>query len=75
MSRILGALKAAYNFFAGDPIILSMVVIAFVAAFVLARALAASSRQLVTGLVFVALILLGLALTLARERAGRERQS
>ncbi len=75
MSRILDALKATYNFFAGDPIILSVVAIAFVAAFILERTIAASSRHLVTSLVFVALILLGLTASLARERAGLPRRS
>jgi hypothetical protein len=75
MSRILAVLKAPYNFFAGDAIILSGVVIAFVVAFILERALGASGRQLVTGVVFVALILLSLSVSLARERPERPRRS
>jgi hypothetical protein len=75
MRRILGVLKATYRFFAGDAIILTAVVIAFVSAYLLEGALAPANRHLAAGLVFVALILLGLIVTLARERAGRPRRS
>ncbi len=75
MNRILGVLNAAYRFFAGDAIILTAVVIAFVAAYLLEVTVAPSSRHLAAGAVLVALIVLGLIVTLARERAGRPRRS
>jgi hypothetical protein len=75
MQRVLGALKATYNFFSGDPIILSIVAVAFVVAYALESWLAPGIRQLVAGLVFILLILLSIYLTLLRERRGRPRQS
>lgn len=69
MNRVLGALKATYNFFTGDAIVLSMVVAAFVIAYILEQVLPAGSRHLVSGLVFVLMILLSITLSLGRERA------
>jgi hypothetical protein len=73
--RVLGALKAAYNFISGDPIVLAGVAVTFVLAAALEAVLPASARQLVSGAVFVALILLSLALTLERERAASARRT
>jgi predicted lysophospholipase L1 biosynthesis ABC-type transport system permease subunit len=72
MRRVVGALKATYKFFSGDAIVLSMVIVAFVVAYALERFLA--GNQLVAGAVFVALILLGITLTLGRERASARRK-
>ena len=68
MRAVLRVLKAIYSFFAGDAIILSAVVIAFAAAFTLARVLESNALAKVA---FVVLIVCGLTATLARERMGR----
>lgn len=72
MSRILSALKAVYNFFSGDAILLSAAIIAFALGWLLAHELAAPN--ILVGLLFVAIIVAGLAVTLGREIAGRARQ-
>ncbi len=72
MSRILNALKATYNFFSGDAILLSAAIIAFALGLLLARALAAPN--LLVGIGFIVIIVAGLAVTLGREIAGRTRQ-
>jgi hypothetical protein len=69
MNAIARGVKATYNFFAGDAIILTAVIIAFVVGAVLARA--AKAPNLVSAVVFIALIAGGLVATLNRERAGR----
>ncbi len=69
MRAVLRALKATYTFFAGDAIILIAVVIAFAAAFTLARVLESHALAVVAFMVF---IVGGLTATLARERAGRQ---
>lgn len=71
MTRITRAAKAAYNFFAGDAIILSTVIIAFVVVGVLANAVHAPN--VLNAIVFIGLIVAGLATTLGREVAGRPR--
>jgi hypothetical protein len=71
MSAILRGLKATYNFFAGDAILLVAVAIAFVLAFALERA--KLPNELVA-VVFVGCIVAGLVTTLARELHGRPRQ-
>mgnify|MGYP001438361438 CR=1 FL=1 len=71
MNAITRALKAAYNFFAGDAIILSTVIGAFIAGYVLARRMHAPN--VLVAVVFIALIVGGLATTLGRELAGRPR--
>ena len=71
MNAILQGTKAAYNFFAGDAIILTFVVVAFALGLLLDRVARASST--VVAVVFIALIVLGLALTLGREVRGRPR--
>ncbi len=72
MNRITKAAKAAYNFFAGDAIILTAVIVAFVAAGLLVNA--AHAPNVLSAVVFIALIVAGLATTLGREIAGRPRQ-
>jgi len=71
MNATLRGIKAAYNFFSGDAIILTSVVIAFALGLFLDKAVQASS--VVIAVVFIALIVLGLALTLGREVRGRPR--
>ena len=71
MSRITGAIKAAYNFFSGDAIILSAVIVAFILGALMAQAFKAPN--VVVALVFVAIIVAGLATTLSRELIGRKR--
>jgi hypothetical protein len=72
MSRVLGALKATYNFFAGDAILLAAVALAFVLAALL-LGLAHAPNALVAAL-FIACIVGGLATTLGRELRGRTRR-
>jgi len=72
MSRIMGAVKAAYNFFAGDAILLVAVLAAFVIGGLLVRAVKAPN--VLVAVIFVALIVGGLATTLGRELRGRPRQ-
>ena len=72
MNRITGAAKAAYNFFAGDAIILGGVVLAFVVGALLLHAVKAPNA--LSAVVFVAIIAGSLTLTLGRELAGRPRQ-
>lgn len=71
MSQILGFLRAAYNFFAGDAILLIAVAIAFALGFLLVRI--HGIPMAVPAVVFVAVIVLGLATTLGRETLGRPR--
>jgi len=72
MSRITGAVKATYNFFAGDAILLVAVLAAFVIGGLLVGA--AKAPNALVAVVFVALIVGGLATTLGRELRGRPRQ-
>jgi hypothetical protein len=71
VDRVLGAAKATYNFFTGDAIVLGLVAVAFVVAAAIAHL--APGAQLAAGVVFVALILLGITLTLGREREAARR--
>ena len=71
MNAIVRGLKATYNFFAGDAILLIAVALAFLLAFALERA---SLRNELVAVVFVARIVGGLVTTLARELHGRPRQ-
>ena len=74
MDRVLGWLKAAYNFISGDPIVLGMVAVAFVLVAILQATLPASpGRNVVSGIVFLALIMLSLIATLGRERNSARR--
>ena len=72
MDRITGALKATYNFFSGDAIVLAFTPTAFLAAYLLE--LATAHNQWAAGVAFVVLILLGLTVTLGRERASARRK-
>lgn len=72
MDRVVGALKATYNFFSGDAILLSAVIVAFLLGLLLIQALHASS--LVVGVIFLVIIVGALFTTLRREVAGRPRQ-
>jgi hypothetical protein len=71
MNRITGAIKATYNFFSGDAIILSAVIVAFVLGIILAQAVKAPN--VVVALLFVAIIVASLVATLSRELVGRKR--
>lgn len=75
MNRVWGWLKAAYNFICGDWIVLTIVALAFLVAFWFERAVPGpAGQQLVAGLVFVALIVLSLVVTLGRERESARRK-
>lgn len=71
MNALLRGIKATYNFFAGDMIILVSVLLAFALGLFLDKALRAST--VVLAVIFIVLIVLGLTLTLAREARGRPR--
>jgi hypothetical protein len=71
LNAIVRGLKATYNFFAGDAILLIAVLVAFLLAFALERA---DLPNLLIAAVFVACIVGGLVTTLAREVRGRPRQ-
>ena len=71
MQRVLNALKATYNFFSGDAILLSAAVIAFALGLLLVKN---ATPNAVVALIFVALIVAGLGVTLRREIVGRPRQ-
>ncbi|HEY7347313.1 MAG TPA: hypothetical protein VH599_03260 [Ktedonobacterales bacterium] len=71
MKRLSSALKATYFFFAGDAILLAAVLLAFGLAAVLGKA--AQAPNVVVAILFIALIVGGLALTLGRELRGRQR--
>ena len=71
MNAIVRGLKATYNFFAGDVILLVAVAVAFLLAFALERA---ELPNPLVALIFVGCIVSGLVTTLARELRGRPRQ-
>lgn len=70
MDALVNAIKAAYNFFAGDAIILAAVVVAFGLGSVLAHVAHVSNVVLVV--IFLVIIVGGLVTTLGRELAGRK---
>jgi uncharacterized membrane protein len=70
MKPIMNALKATYYFFAGDAILLVAVLLAFGLATLLARV---SAPNVLVAVIFIALIVGGLMLTLGRELLGRKR--
>jgi hypothetical protein len=72
LSRIVRALRATYNFFAGDAILLGATVLAFALAFALGHI--PHIPGVIPAVVFVGLIVAGLAATLGREVAGRPRR-
>lgn len=71
MNAIVRALKATYNFFAGDAILLVATALAFALGLLLVHLFAAPNP--LVAVVFVGCIVGGLALTLGRELRGRER--
>lgn len=71
MNRVTGAAKAAYTFFAGDAIILTTVIVAFIVVGLLVNAVHAPN--VLSAVIFIAFIVGGLATTLGREIAGRPR--
>jgi hypothetical protein len=72
MERVLGALKATYNFFSGDAILLTSAIVAFLLCLALVRL--ASAPNMLVAILFVVVIVAGLVITLRREIAGRPRQ-
>lgn len=76
MNPIVKAAKATYNFFVGDVILLAAVVVAFGLATILLNAPGVKQAvpQAVTAILFIAIVVAGLALTLGREIRGRARQ-
>ncbi len=71
MSQIVGFLRAVYNFFAGDAILLVATGVAFALAFALVRVHGMPAA--VPAVVFIAVIVLGLGASLGRETLGRPR--
>lgn len=71
MNRVLGALKATYNFFSGDAITLVATFVAFALGLLLLK-VARAPNALVAAL-FVLILVAGLIITLSREIAGRSR--
>jgi hypothetical protein len=72
MSRITGALKATYNFFAGDAIILGAVAAAFILASLLVHTF--DGPNVIVAVVFVGIIVAGLTTTLRREAISHKRR-
>jgi hypothetical protein len=73
MQRLIGWLKAAYDFISGDAIVLVVVVVAFVLVGLLEAPLSASAHNVIAGVAFLALIMLSLIATLGRERNSARR--
>jgi len=69
MNRVLRALSAVYDFFAGDAILLAGTVIAFAGAFFLSRV----ATNALAAIAFVVLIVAALITTLLREAGGRSK--
>ncbi len=67
MNQIGRALKATYNFFAGDVILILAVALAFILAAALTHA---NAPNALVAVLFIACIVGGLTTTLARERRG-----
>jgi hypothetical protein len=65
VNRILQGIKATYNFFAGDAIILSGTAIAFIVAALLIHVNHADN--LFAGAFFIAIVIISLVATLSRE--------
>ncbi len=71
MNRVIGALKATYNFFSGDAITLTATLTAFALGLLLVGSLHAPN--VLVAVVFALVIVAGLVTTLWREVAGRPR--
>ncbi len=75
MQVILNALKATYNFFVGDVILLAGAAVAFLLATVFlhfAFAPGSSTGNILGAVALIAFIVIGLIATLARELMGRK---
>ncbi len=72
MNRALCALKATYNFFSGDAVLLSAAILTFLLGYLLAQVLKAPNA--LVAVAFVAIVVIGLCVSLGREVAGRPRQ-
>ncbi len=72
MAQVLGFLKATYNFFSGDAILLSAAVIAFALCWALTHV--AGAPLLLVAVIFIGIIVVGLVTTLSREIKGRPRR-
>jgi hypothetical protein len=71
LNRIVGFINAVYNFFVGDPVILSGVVILFIGVSLLAHSLA--SMPLLLGAILILGVIGSLALALYRETQPRRK--
>jgi hypothetical protein len=70
MNRIVNVLKATYNFFVGDAILLAAVVVAFLLATLFLHALTApgfGARNVIAAVLLIVSVVAGLAATLGRE--------
>ena len=76
MNRIVNVIKATYNFFVGDAILLAAVVIAFGLATIIVRVLTSPSfdtRNVIGAILLIAIVVAGLATTLGRELMSRKK--
>jgi hypothetical protein len=73
MNRLLGALKATYNFFSGDAITLTTTIIAFIVCGLLSGLIGhfMHAPSLVIALILIGAIVGSLIATLLREVGGR----
>jgi hypothetical protein len=71
LGRITGAIKATYNFFVGDAIILVAVIAAFIVVGILVHGLHVANP--IAAITLIVIIVAGLATTLGRELVGRKR--
>jgi hypothetical protein len=69
MNPIINALKATYNFFSGDAILLAAAALAFILTAFLVHA--AHAPNVLVAILFIACIVGGLATTLGRERRAK----
>jgi uncharacterized membrane protein len=69
MDRIVGAVRAVYNFFVGDPILLTGTLVLFVVVGLITHFAKSVSTPLsvVLGIVLIAGVILSLSLSLMRE--------
>jgi len=76
MNRIVNVIKATYNFFVGDAILLAAVVIAFGLGTIILRVLTSPSfdvRNVIAAVALIAIVVAGLATTLGRELVSRKK--
>lgn len=74
-SGVWKIIRATYNFFVGDMIILLVVLTAFIVTWLIVHFTSGATGQVVGGALFVILILVAVGLTLGRERAGARKQA